>query len=67
MNLDIEALRLTGEELEEEQGNYRKATNRQLAKDWWGFRDWLIGEEEDRLAGAVFDALEQANIERPKD
>ncbi|KKN40179.1 hypothetical protein LCGC14_0736110 [marine sediment metagenome] len=71
MNLDIEALRLTWDELQPlvrldttnalYEPDPHAVADAQLAKALWGFYDWL----EIWPKSALRDALEQANIERP--
>ncbi len=83
MGLDIDKLRLTDDEknvgglysIHSQQRDY--VAEAQLAKDWWGFRDWLETNywsnqdhpiEDGVIHGLILcveQALEQANIERP--
>ena len=73
MSLDIEALRLTGNEKQDADsfccmGCATITADAQLAKALWGVAGWLKESSSDdkHMTGVdLEDALEQASIERP--
>lgn len=76
--LDIEALRLTEDEVDMAWANgdaVRSPADAQFTKLAWGFRDWVeaVKEDTDTVGAAYYEwliqtfsqALEQADVKRP--